>query len=128
MANSLDLVTVQVPHIGTIIVIVILGPGTGSALVRRAFSERGGVEGIDRRPIRRQEGHMGTITGTGGLAIKRGKHPKLRTVLSAVAREVLALGEAFNSQGRENGVLERAGPCYVVGTDRHMTEHCVRLV
>lgn len=69
---------VRVPHIGPVVVGVVVGPEARRALVPRAGSQRRGMEGIDGRAITRLEGERRAIADARWCAVDRPQDPELR--------------------------------------------------
>src|SRR3954451_16593767 len=78
MADDADLVAVEIPEIGAVIVAVIVRSQTRPALVRSALLQGGGMTGIDKAALRRQQRDHGTVARARIPAVERVHDQELR--------------------------------------------------
>ena len=70
MATGLKLVAVKIAQVGAIVVLVVVGTRARRAFVLGSKRESARVEGVDRPPGRRQDGHVSAVPCRGFPFVK----------------------------------------------------------
>jgi AraC-like DNA-binding protein len=120
VTDSLDVVTVRVPHEAAVIVLVVFRPQPGLVQDLRALVDRGVEELPDRRPARRGERDVRLAEAHPGVVLP---DPEVRVPPGPVADRLAEVHYPRAAKRREHRVVERRAGSHVRALESKVIDH-----